>query len=357
MATETIAQAITGIRKTFSNMDNLSEVDVKSFVIERILVALDWILYEPEEVKKEYVVGKDKVDYALNPDSPTAVFVEAKKPAVKLDNHEQQLLKYCFQQAVNLAVLTNGRTWRLYLPQYQGPHGKGLHWSEKRFSEIDITSGGTAKIQKEFEKFLTKEKVSSGEAVESGKGVIDIGVNDGIVEKGMVEAWNNIVTTAPDDLIKLLTESTASLCNVKPSKKTVTGFFQNHRAQFKVSDASHSRPKPATNGMGGGHSGKPSSFIFFDVKHPVGTWKRILPELCQLIYDRHPDTFDQKIISIQGRKNFYFSSNPHQLGKPEPIEGSGMFAATAPNAWEAQRRCHSVLRAFGYDPEDCFRIE
>jgi predicted type IV restriction endonuclease len=359
MAAETIAQAISDIRKKFPNMDSLSEVDVKSYVIEKILRDLDWDLTEPGEVKKEYTVGKGKAgkaDYALNPNSPTAVFIEAKKPDTKLEGHQGQLLRYCFDQAVNLAVLTNGRIWWLYLPRYEGPQGEGLKWAEKRFCEIDITSGGPAKIQKEFDTFLAKEKVLSGDAIEVAKDRINGQVETEIAQKGMREAWNNILTVPSDDLVKLLTESTASLCGVKPSKKAVTGFFQNHRAQFKVSDVSHLRPQPATHGVGGGHSGKPSSFIFFDVKHPVGTWKRILPELCKLIYDRHQDTFYQKIINIQGRKNLYFSSNLHELRNPEPIGDSNMFAATAPNASEAQKRCHSVLRAFGY-AEDCFRIE
>jgi predicted type IV restriction endonuclease len=359
MAAETVAQAISGIRKEFPNMDGLgSEVDVKSFVIERILLALDWNQTLPREVKKEYPVGKDKVDYALNPDSPTMVFVEAKKPGVNFDKPVQQLLKYCFQEAVNLAVLTDGRIWWLYLPEHKGPQGESLHWSKKRFYEIDIINGGPAAIQNEFEKFLSKEKVSSGEAVEAARSEIDERDAIAVAHKDMVDTWNDFVTKPSDELIKLLTGSIASLKDVKPNKRQrlVKEFFQNHRAQFKVSDVSHSRPKPATNGVGGGQSGKPSSFIFFDVKHPVGTWKRILPELCKLIYDRHQDTFYQKIINIQGRKNLYFSSNLHELRNPEPIGDSNMFAATAPNASEAQKRCHSVLRAFGY-AEDCFRIE
>ena len=356
MAAETIAQAISGIRRTFPNMDGLSEEDVKLWVIERILAALDWNSFDPGEMKKEYTVGKDKVDYALNPDSPTAVFVEAKKPAVTLDNHEHQLLKYCFQQAVNLAVLTNGRTWRLYLPQYQGPQGEGLHWSEKRFSEIDITSGGTAKIQKEFERFLTKGKVSSGGAVEAGKVVINIGINDTIVKKGMVETWNNVLTTPSEDLIKLFTESTAGVCGSKPTKQQVREFFQNHRVQFKVSGIGHSRPKPATNGVGGGQNGKPSRFRFNDKPYLVGTWKEVLVKLCELIYVEKQDEFDQ-VMNVRGTKTLYFSRNRDDLSKPEPIGNSGIFAATAPlAALEVEKRCRRVLRAFDY-PKDCFEIE
>ena len=230
MATETVAQAITDIRKEFPNMRGVNnEEETKQFVIERILRALDWDQALPREVKKEYPVSKDnkdKVDYALNPNLLTMVFVEAKAPGVNFDNKPvQQLLKYCFQEAVNLAVLTDGRRWWLYLPDYKGPQGENLHWSKKRFSEIDIideTIDGERrpkKIPTEFERFLAKDKVSSGEAVEAGKSIIDDRMVQQIVENGMRDAWNNILTAPSQELIKLLTESTADQCGVKPSKK------------------------------------------------------------------------------------------------------------------------------------------
>jgi predicted type IV restriction endonuclease len=76
MADETISQAISDIRKQFPNMDGLdSEEDVKLFVIERVLEALDWNLRQRREVRKEYPVGRGRADYALNPDLPTAAFI------------------------------------------------------------------------------------------------------------------------------------------------------------------------------------------------------------------------------------------------------------------------------------------
>ena len=328
MATETVAQAIAGIRKTFPNMDGLdNEEDSKQFVIERILRALDWDLYDPKEIKKEFQVDKDKVDYALHPNWPTAaVFIEAKKPAVNLENHQSQLLKYCFQQAVNLAVLTNGRTWWLYLPKYDGPQGEGLHWTKKRFSPIDITSGTPASIGKKLERFLFKERVSSGKAVEDAQKEIDGEINDEIAEKGMVEAWNDLVATPSEDLIKLLTESTFQHCDVKPTKQRVRGFFQNHRGQFKASYIKPPQPELPTSGGNGLHKGRPSSFIFNGTRHDVRSSKEVLLKLCELIY-ADPDRqgpFDQ-IMSVRGVKNLYFSRNPDDLAansNPQPIGGN-----------------------------------
>jgi hypothetical protein len=361
VATENVAQAISGIRKKFPNMDSLNEVDVRSYIIDKILGALDWDLTEPGEVKKEYTVGKDKADYALNPHSPTAVFVEAKKPAENLEKHQGQLLRYCFQEAVDLAVLTNGRTWWLYLPRYDMAQGEKLHWTQKRFSEIDITSGGPKVIQTQFEKFLAKEKVSSGEAVEAAKGEIDERRAIAAARKEMAETWNTVLTVPSEGLIKLLTESTASLKDVKPNRRQalVKEFFQNHRAQFKVPDFGPPKQKPPTNR---GKNGRPSLLIFQGMEYPVKTSKEALLRLCELMYaDPHrPGSFDQ-IISVQGTKNLYFSRNPDDLAADsnfEPIGDSGIFAATAPlSAGGVKKRCQEVLRSVGYDPENCFRIE
>ena len=362
MAAETVAQAISGIRKEFPNMNGLKEQEVKKFVIERILTDLNWNLFDPKEFKPEYQVGVGRADYALNPDSPSiAVFIEVKKPAVNLDNakHPGQLLRYCFDQTVNLGVLTNGRIWWLYLPRYEGPQGEGLKWAEKRFCEIDITSGGPAKIQKEFNTFLAKENVLSGGAIKVAKDRINGQVETEIAQKGMREAWNNVLTAPSEDLIKLLTESTASLCGVKPSKKIVTEFFQNHRAQFKASSFGHPQPKPVVNGGSGRQNGKLASFTFKfkGDSHSVSTWELMLVKLCELIYIERQDEFDQ-IMSVQGANNkLYFSRNPDDLDKPELIGDSGIFAATGRmKAARVEERCRKVLLAFHYG-EDCFRVE
>jgi predicted type IV restriction endonuclease len=361
MAAETVAQAISGIRKTFPDMDALNEAETKLFIIGRLLEDLGWNFKDPKEVKPEYRVGNDKADYALNPDLSTAVVIEAKKPDVKLGTTpDQQLLRYCFQQAVNLAVLTNGRTWWLYLPQYVGSQGENLHWNKKRFSVIDITSGKPSVIEKEFERFLTKEKVSSGEAVKEATDIINKKLEWEKAKKGMVDAWNNLIAEPPDNLITLLNESTFQVCNVRPGKPEVKKFFQSHRVQFRVSDTVLSQPDPPKNGSSG-QDGRPPSFTFQNVEYSVSTWKQVLLKLCELIYD-DPDKqypFD-RITNVRGNK-LYFSRNRDDLAdsNPEPIGTSGIFAATASIGQErAKKRCQMVLRAVGYtNPEDYFRIE
>ena len=360
MAAETIADTIKDIRNKFPNMDSLNEQEVKKFVIERILKDLNWNLFDPKEFKPEYRVGNGRADYALNPDLPSiAVFIEVKKPSVNLENakHPGQLLRYCFDRTVNLGVLTNGRIWWLYLPRYEGPQEEGLKWTEKRFCEIDITNGGPTKIQKEFNTFLAKERVSSGEAVEAGKVIIDEREAIAKAQREIVEKWNTALTAPSDGMIKLVIDSVNSMKDVKPNKRQglVKELFQNHRGQFKVSDFGYSPPGPATKDKADQPDGNPSSFTFLDGKHSVEDWTQVLVKLCKLIYAEKRDDFDQ-IMSVRGN-NLYFSKNPDHLDKPEPIGDSGIFAATGRmGASRVKQRCRKVLREFRYN-EDCFRID
>ena len=201
--------------------------------------------------------------------------------------------------------------------------------------------------------------MSSGESVEAGKRVIDEREVIAAAQKGIVETWNSIITTLPEDLIKLLIESNSSLRELNPNSKRralVKEFLQNHRGRLKVSDFGHPRPKPTTNGGKGGQNGKPSSFTFNGTQHSVRTWKEVLVSLCGLIYAEKQDEFDH-IMSIQGTRNLYFSRNRDDLSDSEQIGDSGIFAVTSPlNKNQVKERCRKVVEKFGYS-EDLLEIE
>ena len=126
-----IAQAVEQIRNTVS-LSVLDESATKQGVVLRLLSLAGWDTFDVSQVVPEYTVGNRRVDYALRPGSPNAVFIEVKRPGENLERHQQQLLEYCFQEGVKLAVLTNGRTWWLYLPLQAGS------WQQRRFLTIDL---------------------------------------------------------------------------------------------------------------------------------------------------------------------------------------------------------------------------
>ena len=120
-----IAQAVEHIRNTVS-LNVLDESSTKQGVVLNLLRLAGWDTFDVSQVVPEYRVGNRRVDYVLLPSSPNAVFIEVKRPGENLERHQQQLLEYCFQEGVKMAVLTNGRTWWLYLPLQAGS------WEQRR---------------------------------------------------------------------------------------------------------------------------------------------------------------------------------------------------------------------------------
>ena len=117
-----IAQEVERIISSVT-LQSLDESASKQGVVLRLLSLAGWDIFDVSEVVPEYTVGNRRVDYALRPESPNPVFIEVKRPGENLDGHQHQLLQYCFHQGVQLAVLTNGRTWWLYLPLQAGGWG------------------------------------------------------------------------------------------------------------------------------------------------------------------------------------------------------------------------------------------
>ena len=118
--------------KADSNLLTVSEAQTSQGIVLPILNNLGWDVFDTSEVTPEYSVSGGRVDFALRIQSINKVFLEIKKTSENLENHQQQLVYYAFQQGVKLAILTNGITWQFYLPLEEGS------WEQRRFFTIDL---------------------------------------------------------------------------------------------------------------------------------------------------------------------------------------------------------------------------
>ena len=344
-----ISQAIADIKQL--DLQSFNESQTRQFVIDRLLTSLGWNLFSPQEVQPEYKVGNAIVGYALCPGTPDAVFVETKRPGVNLEKNFRRLLIYCAQQNVNLGILTDGRFWWLFLPRYDGPpESGGLTWLEKRFAEVDIVGQRPRDVQKAFLDFLDKDKVTSGEAVALGQSRIDEREERTKADKGMIEAWNNIVSSPDDELIKLLTKKTNEVCGVNPSLPSVKKFFQQQGSKIKASSAppAHASPLSVAPSRGGNRV----SWAFGGESAESRNWRSALIEFCELIRDRHPQDFE-RVLDVKGNKYSYFSRSESDLKGPKPIGDSGYFVATNHGQNQMITICNKVAMCFGY-PHDSF---
>ena len=248
--TEAIARAVEQIKETVF-LANLDESATKQSVVLRLLGLCGWDPFDPSQIVPEYMVGTRRVDFALRSGSANAVFIEVKRPRENLENHQQQLLEYCFQEGVKLAALTNGRTWWLYLPLQSGS------WEHRRFLTIDLESQPSETVERWFMEYLSREKVISGRAVTAAESLAlalaQSQQRAEVTSKTIVQAWNQIVETPDDLLVDLISETTERICGFKPERKLVEQFILRqvsaHDDEFEESRLPvHSRKTTAHSG-------------------------------------------------------------------------------------------------------------
>lgn len=215
---ETIARAVEQIKST-GLLRSLDESATKQGVVLRLLYLAGWNTFDVSEVVPEYTVGNLRVDFALRPGTANAVFIEVKRPGENLESHQQQLLEYCFQEGTELAALTNGRTWWLYLPLQRG------NWAQRRFLTIDLESQDPAIIEQRFLEYLSLEKVVSGRAVSDAENSVRSQQRAETIDKTIIEAWNHIVETPDELLVDLISETTERICGMKPEPELVKQFL------------------------------------------------------------------------------------------------------------------------------------
>jgi len=141
------------------------ETATKQYVVLPIFRALDWHdsnLYTLE-VFPERKVGDGKVDYALQQNQTPLVFVECKRWGANVENYQDQICQYAFREGVEIAVITNGKIWDLYLPdQTSTPDRRVVPWEDRIFCSIDLEVEREA--ISDFQKYLSKSNVEQGKA-------------------------------------------------------------------------------------------------------------------------------------------------------------------------------------------------
>lgn len=142
---------------------HFDETATKQYIVLPILRSLDWHdsnLYTLE-VYPEKKVGSGQVDYALQQNQTSLVFIECKRWGASIEKYQEQICRYAFQAGIEIAVITNGKMWDFYLPnQTSTPDRRVVPWEDRIFCSIDL------EVQQEaisdFEKYLSKSNVEMG---------------------------------------------------------------------------------------------------------------------------------------------------------------------------------------------------
>ena len=329
-----------------------SEEATKQGIILPILSRVGWDRDNIREVIPEYRVESGRVDYCLHANGRNLVFIEAKRTDQDLDRHQEQLLDYAFREGVELAALTNGVVWWLYLPLLRGS------WEQRKFFTIDIGQQAPADVAEHFRAYLGKEGVVSGGAVSRAKSLHESRAKERLTRETLPKAWQNLLEEPDELLAELLAERVEGLCGHRPAPDQVASFL-GRAIQFQaVTSAAPQRPavespRPVrrTQVAGSFTFQRPSSFRLRGQVHLASTWKEVLVGVCEQVAKDHSTEF-RNVVQIRGRKREYFSADYLSMTAPEPIPGTDLFVETHLSANDVAKRCQQVLSLFGYAASD-----
>jgi hypothetical protein len=292
-----------------------------------VLDALGWDWRDLDEVAPEYVVRGGRVDYCLRTAGRTQVLVEVKRTGTDLDAHQEQLLRYAFEEGAPLAVLTDGLVWWLYLPTETGS------WEQRKFFTIDFRRQSSDVAALSLSRFLTKSAVVDGQAIEEARAEHSGQERDRRVREGLPVAWRQLLA-GPDELLsELLAEAVAGVSGHRPNSEQVAQFLaavdsptRNEATPTRVDVTQTPQGGPPVERLPESFLGRrPIAFTFQGERHPVETWRDILTGLSEIAAMHVGERFADVVQPIRGRKRTYFGKTSDGLVAPLPILGGKMF--------------------------------
>jgi len=335
--------------KSDRRLASFDEAATKQIVLLRILSLLGWDIYNIDEVMPEYSVDNKRVDYALRHSNANKVFIEAKKVGEDLERHQEQLLNYSFKEGVSLAILTNGISWRFYLPLHEGS------WEQRKFYTIEIYDQKSEDIVGRFLDYLAKENVYSGKYIQNAEAVYKSRQREYLVMDTLPKAWNKLISDPNDSLIELIADATEKLCGYKPDNSVVEHFISSNITGGQVSTeiriAKEPMKKPTTTKLWSYIGKSVTAFIFKNTRYEVRYWIEVLSQICKLTYNLHRSSFES-VLQLRGSKRPYFTRNPDELRIPQQIEDSDIFMETNLSSNSIVRISVNVILLFGYSEKD-----
>ena len=195
------------------------EATTRQGAVNPTLRALGWNTDNLAEVDPEFEDGGGgKVDYCLRHRGRNLVLIEVKRASADLGPHQGQLLQYAFGLGVELAALTNGLDWWLYLPMKGGRSFEG-----RRFARIDFRTQDAGEATASLNRFLNRDEVASGATLKEAEDEFERQERDQHVRAAMPQAWSRVLGDAP--LHELLALEVERIAGHRPSPNAVAAFL------------------------------------------------------------------------------------------------------------------------------------
>lgn len=338
----------------FSGFD---EAAIKQAVILKILSLLDWDPFDVDEVQPESEAGSGRVDFSLRHDNRNKVVLLVQKGAKNFPVHQDKLLGDAANGEAEMAILTDGLAWWLFLPLVAGLA------DEKKFHVIDMKEQSAEEIAENLEAFLSKDNVTSGRSLKRAETIYETRQRNLLIEAHLPKAWQKIINEPEKWLVNLLADVTKELCGYKPERERVEEFLAKEvqaKADMKHVLRAETPPSPpaqaekATPAVGGeDFTGKSiGSFALAGKRYEVKSWKAMFLKLCDVVLPKHKKDELEVLFTIATPQREYFSKNPYEFLTGEKIPGTSVYVDTNLSAREVVELSHKILVLFGRKESD-----
>ena len=336
------------------------EAATRQGAVNPTLRALGWNTDNLDEVDPEFAdSGGGKVDYCLRYRGRDLVLIEVKRAGVDLSQHQEQLLRYAFGLGVELAALTNGLDWWLYLPMKGGRSFEG-----RRFASIDFRGQDTGEAATALNRFLNRDACISGVTLREAEAEFELQDRLRQVRTILPDAWRRVLVDP--QLHELLAREVERIASVQPDPRTLAEFLQTKGGDGQIAPAPSGRsPEPAPSfppdeaATSGGISGRRLAFWLDGARQEVDDWSAVLPALCEALAETAGPTFADRVVGVtnaRGRKRTYFSGSPADLNTPLKLANANVYVEGRVRSNQVEHMARRVLEAIR-GPDFDFRIE
>ncbi len=196
-----------------------SEQDTREIAVNTVIGELGWDTLDRNEVSREYSVRGGRVDYCLRSQARNLVLIEVKRAGTDLTEHQEQLLRYAFDEGASLAVLTDGLVWWLYLPMVE------VRWEQRRFSVVNFHEQAPTDSAGTLYRFLNRDGVVSSEAAEEVKREFESQERDRRVRAALQDAWRQMLGDPNSLLCEELADKVEEISGHRADQHTITDFL------------------------------------------------------------------------------------------------------------------------------------
>ena len=243
-----------------------------------------------------------------------------------------------------MAILTDGKEWRFYLPGGQG------RYDERMVYKLDLLERNIEDAANRLERYLSYEKVCSGEALQATRSDYQAVAKDREIKDTLPRAWNALLKEPDSLLLEYLAEKVADLCGYKPDLNSCGQFLErvsNPDIGTTVSTLKQTTPlsvKEPKETDGVHEKRSVVSCVIKGETYESKSAKEVMCKVFQFVIKEDAD-FPEKFSPLPyGKKRRYLARDRRELYPRSPHLAEEKSTEVAPGWWLATNFSREVIQ-------------